>query len=1094
MSTLARERIWRRVLITLALASLAVGGAAALLGHAKLGEWIWAAGTIPVAATLAVTIVRDVSAGRTGVDAIAFLSMSAALALGQTLAGIIVAVMYAGGNILEDFAVSRAEHDLRALIDRSPRTAHRRTADAIEDVSVETIAIGDLLLVRAGEIVPADGQISSPGAFLDESVVTGEPLPVARQTGEPVLSGTINAGEAFEMQATAMAGESTYAGIVGLVSAAQGARAPSVKMADRFALLLLPVTVLLAGTAWAYSQDPVRALAVLVAATPCPLILAAPAAFIAGASQAARRGILVKGGGPLEALARTHTVMFDKTGTLTVGGARLIAVETAPGQHPDEALRLAASLEQASHHVVAAAIVSAAQERGLALEIPKNAHETLGTGIEGLLEGRKIRVGALPFVYQAGPAEDWAVRAARRASWRSALTVFVAIEGRAIAALLLADELRRETPRAIQGLRRVGVSKIVMVTGDRADAAETIGAALDLDAVLANRIPSDKIDAVTAERKLYPTLMVGDGINDAPALAAADIGVAMGARGASVSSEAADVVILVDRLDRVSEAVAIAKRTRAIAFQSIMVGMALSGVTMIAAALGLVTPIAGALAQEAIDLAVILNALRALGPGRGLLKTPMPETAAQVLREGHERLEHSLDRLRQIADALDEAASKRAADLILEASGIVRAILEHERDDESVIYPRISRFLTDGHGLHAMNRAHREIRHQARLLARLSDGLRVGEPDRYLIRDGQRIIESIEALVRIHSAQEEDIYEQAASQFGQRETLQEIAGRGSRLEGAALVLDRAIRRARGTSQRWRAVAGISAVLLLLGASWLYFRSERGAFPPAASVTGVVEAINSAPIKAGVSGIIQAVYCETGMKVSMGQTCAKIDPRPYGTAVEQQKADLSFAEARLARARALLTHAQARLENVRLRSNRHDNSKALASATKALKEADRQAAWEKATYSLRREALLATEKDLAQTEIVAPIDGTVVWRAVEAGQTIPAERNLFLIARDLGVVRLRAKSETDEVRAARLGATAHFVVASLPGREFSARVIQISQATPSSPGATAYEALLEAPNPELLLKPGMVATVKILVKTEGSWFPLKGTAR
>ena len=439
-----------------------------------------------------------------------------------------------------------------------------------------------------------------------------------RRAGEIVSSGTINAGETFEMQATATAGDSTYAGIVRMVTAAQTAKAPFIRMADRYALLLLPVTLCVAGAAWWLSRDPIRALAVLVAATPCPLILAAPAAFIGGTSQAARRGVLVKGGGPLEALARIHTVMFDKTGTLTVGGARLVAIETAPGVAPDEALRLAASLEQASHHVLAATIVSTAREQGpFAADAPQDVREVLGSGLEGVIEGRKVSVGSLQLVHGEGRLEEWARRAARRASWRSALTVFVAVDGRVIAVLLFADELRRETPRAIQALRRAGVSRIVMVTGDRSEPAETIGAALDLDAVLADRVPSDKVDAVVTERRLAPTLMVGDGINDAPALAAADVGMAMGARGASASSEAADVVILVDRLDRVAEAVAIARRTRAIAMQSIIAGMALSGVTMMAAAaFGYVTPIAGALIQEAIDVAVILNALRALSSAR----------------------------------------------------------------------------------------------------------------------------------------------------------------------------------------------------------------------------------------------------------------------------------------------------------------------------------------------------------------------------------------------------------------------------------------------------------------------------------------------
>jgi soluble P-type ATPase len=487
-------------------------------------------------------------------------------------------------------------------------------------------------------------------------------------------------------------------------------------------------------------------------------------AFIAGVSRAARLGILIKGGGPLEALARTHTVLLDKTGTLTVGGARLVAVETAPGEDADNVLRLAASLEQASHNVVAAAVVAAARSKGLGLDAPDHARETMGSGLEGSIGGKRIKVGSYQLVCGSGRPDPWAARALRRASWRSALSIFVSVDGQVIGAILLADEMRRETPRAVQALRAAGVSRIVMVTGDRADAAETIGAALDLDAVLAERVPSDKVEAVSVEQRLHPTVMVGDGINDAPALAAADVGIAMGAGGASASSEAADVVILVDRLDRVSDAVAIARRTRSIAVQSIAVGMALSGLAMIAAAFGWLKPVAGALTQEAIDVAVILNALRALGPPWKVKRATITPAVVHALHQEHEDLGFALDRLREIADALDDATSDRAVALIAEADRLVaQHIVVHERHDESGVYPRLAKVLQDHHGLAAMSRAHREILHQGRLLGRIADGLLPEDTDRYLIRDAQRVIESIESLVRMHNAQEEDIYEYAAA-------------------------------------------------------------------------------------------------------------------------------------------------------------------------------------------------------------------------------------------------------------------------------------------------------------------------------------------
>src|SRR5215471_9384258 len=486
---MALERVLRWTLVLVAVLGLLAGGIAYARQRGDIGDLCFTLATVPVIAGLAVSMLRDLLAGRLGVDAIALVSMSAAIALRQPLAGAVVALMYAGGNVLEDIAVARAEHDLRSLVDRAPRQAHRRSGDHIVDVPIADVSVGDRLMVRAGEIVPVDGVIDSHAATVDESALTGEPVPVTKARGGAVLSGALNAGETFEMTATAPAGESTYAGIVRLVTAAQTAKAPFVRLADRYALIFLPVTLGIALFAWLISGDLIRSLAVLVAATPCPLILAAPVAFIAGVAQAARRGILVKGGGPLEAMARAHTVLFDKTGTLTVGGARLLSIEVAPGARAEDVLSLCASL------------VQAATDRGLPLEMPSEVSESMGSGLRGIVDGKCVAAGSRDIIWAHRDIPPWALRAARRAAWRSALVVFVAADERPIGALLLADELRPETPHAIRMLREAGIARVIMLTGDRPAAAEIIGAALDLDSVLADRAPADKVDAVRTEQQ-----------------------------------------------------------------------------------------------------------------------------------------------------------------------------------------------------------------------------------------------------------------------------------------------------------------------------------------------------------------------------------------------------------------------------------------------------------------------------------------------------------------------------------------------------------------------------------------------------------------
>ncbi|RBP83656.1 P-type E1-E2 ATPase/heavy metal translocating P-type ATPase [Rhodobacter sp. 140A] len=594
-------------LLALAIAGLVLGLGLHFAGHGPAAQILWTLGTLPVLAALLIEIVRALARGEVGLDIVAALSMSAALLFGETLAAQVVAVMYAGGTFLEAYAEGRARADMSALLARVPRVAHRHSGDGLEEVALEALVPGDRILVRRGEVTPVDGTLASATALLDTSALTGESLPVRIGPGASVMSGAANAGEAFDMIATRRAAESTYAGIVRLVEAAARARAPMARMADRASLGFLAVTLAIAGAAWGLTGDPIRAVAVLVIATPCPLILAVPVALVAGLSRAARFGVLIKGAQALEALSRVRVLILDKTGTLTDGMPKLTAIRTE-GFDETEALRLAAALEQASGHPVAQALVAEAQGRGLSLPVPEAMCEAPGEGLTGRIEGHTVAIGGPGFVAAAlgqpapelPPAEPGALR------------VTLGVDGRIVAHLTLADRLREDTPGFLAAARRLGIRRIILATGDRPEIAERIAAPLGLDLVEAGLVPAQKVAIVLRERAEGPVMMVGDGVNDAPALAAADVGVAMGARGAAASAEAAQVVLLVDRLDRLLPGIEVAQRSIAIAWQSVAVGLGLSVLGMIAAAFGLISPVEGAIAQEAIDVAVILNALRAL--------------------------------------------------------------------------------------------------------------------------------------------------------------------------------------------------------------------------------------------------------------------------------------------------------------------------------------------------------------------------------------------------------------------------------------------------------------------------------------------------
>jgi heavy metal translocating P-type ATPase len=599
----------RRLIAAAALVGLLGGIALLTLDHRVPADWLWAATTALLLGPLALSVLRSLVRRDVGVDAIALVAMAGALALGEYLASAVVALMLAGGNALEEAANRRARRELTALVERAPLVALVRRGDGVREVPVDEVRVGDHVLVRAGEVVPVDGMVETDEAIVDESALTGEPLPVTIRRGGQVRSGTTCAGSAFEAKAIRPAVESAYASLVRLVEKAEEERAPFVRLADRYAAVFLPVTAAVAGVAWAMSGDAVRALAVFVVATPCPLILAAPIALMSGLSRCARAGVVVKGAGTIEQLGEAHSILLDKTGTVTLGHPELERVVPLDGFDPDETLRLAASVDRLSSHPLARALVSGADARGLVLELPEHVQESFGHGVAGDVRNREVLVGSRSWLMEHG------IEARVPERLDAAAKVLVAVDGEAAGVALVGDRLRADADLLVPHLRDAGIRHVALVTGDKAAVADEVGAALGVDRVYAEQEPDEKLEivrALQARPDLRSIVMVGDGINDAPALALADVGVAMGSAGATVSSETADAVVLVDRVDRVADAIRISRRALRIARQSVLLGMGASLVAMGFAAAGYLPPVAGALLQEGIDVAVILNALRAL--------------------------------------------------------------------------------------------------------------------------------------------------------------------------------------------------------------------------------------------------------------------------------------------------------------------------------------------------------------------------------------------------------------------------------------------------------------------------------------------------
>ena len=581
------------------------GGLAArfLFGAPVVGQWIFlaalAAGGGPLVAQTLLGMLR----GRFAADIVAMLAIMTALLLGQYFAGVVIVLMQSGGEALEGYAMGRASQSLEALLARAPRVGHRIRGEQIEEVPVDHIVVDDVLLVRPGDLIPVDGEVTDGVSAVDQSALTGEPLPIRAVQGTSLMSGTVNLDGALRLRALRPAEQSQYQQIVRLVERARPEKPPIQRLADRFAVWFTPVTLVMCAVAWLMSGSPTTMLAVLVVATPCPLILATPVAVIAGISRAADLGVIVKTGAAIEQLGRARVVVFDKTGTLTLGHPTVERFHTEDGISADELLRLAGAVEQLSSHHLGEAVSDAGRQRLGGLPAASDFRETPGSGVAGEVEGRTVAVGSASFLASRG------VRVP--ASPPDRTTAFVSVDGRLAGAIEFADRLRHQVPSLMQRLAVLGVTDTVMLTGDRESSAEVIAAQAGIRTVRANLLPADKVAAVRDLKRRFGTVvMVGDGINDAPALAAATVGVAMGAHGTAISAEAADVVLLVDDISRVADAMAISRRMRRIALQSIGVGLGVSFVLMVIASFGMITPAAGAVMQEALDAAVILNALR----------------------------------------------------------------------------------------------------------------------------------------------------------------------------------------------------------------------------------------------------------------------------------------------------------------------------------------------------------------------------------------------------------------------------------------------------------------------------------------------------
>jgi heavy metal translocating P-type ATPase len=599
-----------------ALSFIAAGLLARAGGLVGPATQLWMAGLVLTGLPVVWRTLRGALRGHFASDIVASLAIVTAVVLVNPLPGLIVVLMQTGGEALERLAEGRASAAVRELEAQAPRVAHRWAGERLDDVAADDIATGDHLMVRPGELVPTDAVVVDGRSHVDTKAITGEPVPRLAEPGTLLLSGMANIEGPLTVRATAPAGESQYARIVDLVRSAQASKAPLQRLADRYAVWFTPITLVVCALAWFASRDPQRVLAVLVVATPCPLILAVPVAVIGGINRAARRQIVFRHGGALEELGTVHTAVFDKTGTLTVGRPGVRTVHARPPFGVDEVLRLAAAVELRSSHVLARTVVDAANAVHATLPPATDVVEEPGRGIEGLADGRRVAIGSLAYFDARDPglAAGLAAMLAGLEHHEGTARSAVVIDGVPAAILEFADQVRPEVPALLARLKAAGITRTLLLTGDSGANAARVGASLGFDESIGDLLPEDKVVQVRAlvDRGEH-VVMLGDGTNDAPALSAASVGVALASGGGGVTAEAADIVLLADDPGRLADALLISRRTLAIARQSIWAGLGLSGLAMAFAAVGMIPPTLGALLQEGIDVAVILNALRAAG-------------------------------------------------------------------------------------------------------------------------------------------------------------------------------------------------------------------------------------------------------------------------------------------------------------------------------------------------------------------------------------------------------------------------------------------------------------------------------------------------